>query len=239
MTYKVKMRLVTFLAVFVLLVPLSFSQSVLPKNLKCPVDGTVFSVKMNGNFSTDSTLADLQKTGRITGMYENMIFGCPKCYYSGYEHDFALNFSGFAKKEIKQLIAPFKTEKLTDLLEVEIAAKVHTYFGHNNDNIAYIYLIGSYIAKNEPYTVEQRKRMQQLAIDSYLKALEKEEYAKGKVKNNVFYLVGELYRRIGDFDQSLQFFNEAMQNADPNDWIYERLLIQKKLSEQQNDDNSL
>lgn len=233
------MRLFIFLGVFLLHISNCFSQSVLPKNLKCPVDGTIFSVKMNGNFSTDSTLADLQKTGRITGMYENMIFGCPKCYYSGYEHDFALNFSGFAKKEIKKLVAPFKTEKLTDLLEVEIAAKVHAYFGHNNDNIAYIYLIGSYIAKNEPYTVEQRKRMQQLSIDSYLKAIEKEEYAQGKVKNNVFYLVGELYRRIGNFEKSLHYFNEAMQHMEPNDWIYERVQIQKKLSEAQNEDNSL
>ncbi len=223
---------------YFLFIAMSNAQSIIPKNLKCPIDGTNFAVKMNGNFATDTTLADLQKKGSIDGMYENMIFGCPKCYYSGYEHDFGLTFSGFARKEIKAIIAPFKTQPLNDLLEVEIAAKIHTYFGHNNDNIAYIYLVGSYIAKNEPYTTEQRKKIQQASIDSYLKAIEKDEYNQVKVKNNVYYLVGELYRRIGDFDKSITYFNIAIQNMEKDDWIYERVQLQKKLAENKDEDNS-
>lgn len=204
-----------------------------PRTFKCPVDGNVFFVKMGGNYSVDSTLTDLQKAGSIKGMYENMIIGCPKCYYSGYENDFSLTFSGFAKKEIKKLLLPFKQFPLTDLLEVEIAAAVHQYFGHNNDNLAYIYLIGSYIAKNEPYTESDRIKMQKLALESYLKAIDSKEYTDSKVENNVYYLVGELYRRTSNFEKAIKYFDIAFSNVAPSDWIYSILPQQKQLAEEQ------
>jgi uncharacterized protein (DUF2225 family) len=229
----------TFLVLGLLISSLSYGHTIFPKKVKCPIDGKKFTVYVTGSYTTTHTLNDFQEQGHIGNLYEIYVNSCPECHYCGYRSDFDTTFSKTTKKEILKILEPFKRSKMTDVLEHEIAVEIHQYFKRDNNDIANLYLVASYFLKGDSLQTAKRKELQ-LNCATYLqKAIQVKEYTNVETYAKVNYLIGEMYRRIGEFDKAIQYYDFALNDPNKKDWLLEVASEQKKLAIAKNDDNSI
>jgi tetratricopeptide (TPR) repeat protein len=128
---------------------------------------------------------------------------------------------------------------MTDVLEHEIAVEIHQYFKRDNNDIANLYLVASYFLKGDSLQTAKRKELQ-LNCATYLqKAIQVKEYTNVETYAKVNYLIGEMYRRIGEFDKAIQYYDFALNDPNKKDWLLEVASEQKKLALAKNDDNSI
>ncbi|MFT5822041.1 MAG: hypothetical protein ACI8ZM_003297 [Crocinitomix sp.] len=227
------------LIVAILCSSLSYGHTRYPEKIKCPIDGKKFTIYATGSYTTSNTLSDFQKQGAIGDLYESYVNSCPKCHYCGYQSDFDTTFNKTTIQEVLKILEPYKKSKMTDVLENEIAVKVHQYFKRENDDIANLYLVASYFLKGDTSQVSKRK-MLQLNCATYLtKAIEDKEYDKEETYATINYLIGELYRRVGDFDNAIKYYDFAINDENKNDWLLELATKQKELAVNKDDDNSI
>lgn len=210
-----------------------------PQKIKCPIDGKKFTIWVTGSYTTFNTLKDFQKQGAIGHMYETLVNACPKCHYSGYKSDFDTVFSKSTKQEILKILEPFKSSKLNDVLENEIAAKIYQYLNRDNDAIANLYLVASYLIKEDSAQIDKRKELQSNCASYFIKAIDAKEYNEDYSYATINYLIGELNRRIGDFQAAVTYFDKAIEDPNKRDWILDVAIKQKELAIANNDDNSL
>ena len=229
----------TFLVLGLLLSSLSFGHTSFPKKVKCPIDGKKFTIHVTGSYTTTHTLNDFQKQGYIGNLYESYVNSCPACHYCGYLSDFDTTFSKTTKQEILKILEPFKSSKMTDVLEHEIAVEIHKYFKRDNDDIAKLYLVASYFLRGDSLQTPKRKEFQ-LNCATYLqKAIEIKEYEKPETYASINYLIGEMYRRIGEFDNAIKYFDFALNDPNKKDWLLQVATKQKEIALEKNDDNSI
>jgi hypothetical protein len=218
---------------------LSYGHTSFPKKIKCPIDGKRFTIYVTGSYTTFNTLKDFQKQGAIGDLYESYVNSCPKCHYCGYQSDFDTTFTKVAKQEILKILEPYKSSKMTDVLENEIAIKIHQYFKRDNDDIANLYLVASYFLKGDSLQTTKRKKFQLNCATFLTKAIEGKEYDKKETYATINYLIGELYRRIGDFDNAIKYYDFAINDENKKDWLPEVATKQKELAIKKDDDNSI
>lgn len=204
----------------------------------CPVcgDSVVFYLTMS--MTTFGGYLDFQKKGAIGYYYEEMINACPNCYYSGFYNDFDTIFTQVWKDSIKMVTSKYKGKELDNTLECEIAAEIKLLSSHKNDNIAWIYLIGTYFLRTDNNQIERRITIQRKTIEYLLKGIDAEEYDKEELAT-VDYLIAEMYRRIGEFEKAIEYYDLAIQNKKIKDWVKDFAKQQKKLAEKGDDNNNI
>lgn len=210
-----------------------------PKDVKCPLDGQKFTIMVTASYTTFGSYKDFQKTGAIGDLYESMINSCPKCHFSGYEDDLETKYNKSQKEDIYKILEPYADMKMNDWIECEIAAKIYQYLNKKNDAIASIYLVGSYFLRTDGLQIDKRKELQNNCISYLIKALDAKEYEKKESYASIYYLVAELYRRVGNFDEAIKYFDLAINDKDKADWVLEVAKEQKALAEKKDDDNTI
>lgn len=216
----------------------SYSHTGGPEKVQCPVckDSVVFH--MTYSMTTFGSFMDFQQYGAIGYYYEEMINACKNCYYSGYFSDFDTTFTQSYIDSVNLVTRDFVGKVIDETLECEIAAEIKMLKPDKYDIISNIYLISSYFLKGDSTQISRRKLMQQKAINHLFKALENDEYNKDVVAT-VHYLIGELYRRMGDFENAITYFDFAIKNKKKQDWVKDIAKQQKELALKNDDDNSI
>ncbi|MBK9193349.1 MAG: DUF2225 domain-containing protein [Crocinitomicaceae bacterium] len=207
--------------------------------IKCPLDGKKFDIYITGSYTTTNTLKDFQKQGYIGDLYESSVVSCPNCHYSGYVSDFDTSFTKDETGILLNLLQPFESEKPDDVMENEIAVQLYLHWKKPMNEIAWLYLMASYFLKGVEDRQEKRKELQQLCIDYTLLAIDGKEYEKKEMYAVEYYLVGELYRRIGNFESALKYFDLAEETKPKPDWLEPVLKEQREMALNSNDDNSI
>ena len=215
----------------------SNAQSSYLMDIKCPVDGHEFKIHSQTNVKPLKTLNDFQKTGEMNHYYEYVINSCPICHYSGYQKDFDTSYNQETKNDLLLLLMPFQSTKMNDITEIEITANIYQYLRKTNYDISHLYLEGSYILKNDPTQVKKRKAFQLLCFESLKYAIENKEYKSGELAT-CYYLMGELCRRVGDFENAVWYYDISLKEPEKEARISDLAAKQKKLAEK-NDDNNL
>jgi Uncharacterized protein conserved in bacteria (DUF2225) len=228
-----------WLSTFCMVASVSFAHTSYPKDIYCPLDSTKFTIMVTASYTTFSQTKDFQKQGAIGDLYESMINSCPKCHYSGYQKDFDTTFLQSAKNDILLIIEPYKNYKMNDVVENEIAAKIHLYFKDKNEQIAYIYLLASYFIRNDSAQKDKRIELQKLSIEYYKKTIENREFDKKETYSVIYYLIGELYRRTNEFNNAVFYYELCLKDENAKDWIKKDAEEQKKLALSKNNDNSI
>ena len=205
----------------------------------CPIDGDTVIFIVTINYRPLGATKDFQKQGGIGNLYEDLISSCRRCHFSGYKEDFDTTFSAAAKAEILRILAPYKKAEMDDVMENEIAAKMHLYTKDKNDEIANIYLIASYYLRGDSARNDKRIEMQKEAINYFLKAVEKKEYDKEKTYATIYYLLGELYRRTADFSNAMRYFDKVLKEEGAGKWVIKAATDQKNLAIRKNADNDI
>jgi uncharacterized protein (DUF2225 family) len=208
--------------------------------LICPVGGHEFTVQVVVSMTTFGSYLDFQKKGAIGRYYELLVHSCPVCHFSGTVEDFKQALDSSIKKRVLEELKPLQKGKpLDDVIECEFAAKIYQWQNRKKMDIGNIYLIAGYLLRDaEEAQQGHRKELQKLARQYISASLEAGEI-EIKDRGVVSYLIGELYRRTGDFDEATKWYDKALAEKDNPDWLKDIVIKQKELAAKKDLNNKI
>lgn len=209
------------------------------ENVKCPMDGKKVSFCVTMSMTTFGSYKDFQKQGAIGEHYEELINTCPKCHFSGYIEDFKTKFTDEEKSKIKEFLTKFDNIKIDDARQCLIAAEIKELINKTKKEIAFCYVTGSYLLRENDKETEFRKELQIKAKENLISALQKNEYEDKTVIANIHYLIAEMYRRTGNFDEAVKYYDLAISDPNKKDWVESVAKEQRELAVKKDENNKI
>lgn len=209
------------------------------ETVKCPIDGKDVTFCVTMSMTTFGSFKDFQQQGAIGEHYEELINTCPKCHFSGYIDDFKEKISEEDKIKIKQYLTKFDKIKIDDAKQCLIAGEIKELQKKSNKEIAFCYVTGSYLLRENSKQIEFRKELQSKAKDYLISALDKNEYEDKTVIANINYLIAEMERRIGNFEEAIKYYDLAINDQNKKDWVDEVAKEQKELAIKNDENNKI
>jgi uncharacterized protein (DUF2225 family) len=207
--------------------------------LTCPVDGEKFSTVVTVSMTTFGSYLDFQKHGAIGSYYEDIIHSCPKCHFAGTDDEFKQKVDPKIAERVKAELAPVqKGQKLDHVTECEFAARIYEWQGRKNEEVGNVYLIASYLLRDDAARQEKRRELQLAAGKYFIKAIEAKELG-GAERAAVSYLVAELHRRAGEFDQAVTWYDAALGDKEKPEWLKEVAAKQRALAVKKDANNKI
>lgn len=157
---------------------------------------------------------------KVNGPYYEHLFGsCPVCHFAGFTSDFSKEVGvDIKEKVLKELQPIFPGNKLGWIEQCEFAARIYEWQKKKNERIADIYLIASYLCRIRGECNDaHRMKFQGLACEYFIKALEANEI-KAEGRWEISYLIAELYRRQGEFEKAIYWYNIALKEKNPDEF---------------------
>lgn len=216
------------------------SQANVTKNdtVVCPIDGELVVFKITTGMNTWGTLMDLEKTGTVGNYYSEIINTCPKCHFSGYIEDFRKPYKEEVLKYIVDYVANLKNRPLNEVSQCEMAAEILAIQKSDDREVAYAYLLATYRLRGVDSLIEKRKDLQRRVIEYYDKAIVNKEFDDND-KATYLYLVGDMHRRIGEFDEAIKYYDKAMAEKKKQKWVKGACEQMKPLAEKKDDNNAI
>jgi uncharacterized protein (DUF2225 family) len=209
------------------------------ETVKCPIDGTKVKFCVTMSMTTFGSHKDFQMQGAVGDHYEQLINSCPKCKFSGYLDDFNEKYTEEEKNKISEFLSIYKEIKITEAEECLIAGEIKSLINKKNSEIAFCFLNGSYLLRYSKNDINQRKDLQIKAIDKLKLALQNNEYEDVSMIANINYLVGEMFRRTGKFDDAILYYDKAISDKNKEEWVESVAIKQKELAIKKDDNNEI
>ena len=192
--------------------------SIWEKTTDCPVCGTQFNTL---NYRRKSFPA-IKKESDFHEIYEHMnplildIWVCPSCYYASKKED----FDSLGQNEKAKIMKDSKTRKELSqgvnflgmrnneigILSYRLAIMCYKQRKATNGFFGSINLKAAWLAREIKNRKEERDFLKNVAAH-YEKSLQEGEKISGQLSElGLIYLLGETYRRIGEFDKAGKYF---------------------------------
>jgi uncharacterized protein len=192
--------------------------------LSCPICQNSFqsqAVVTTNAFGGKRT--DFHERAAGTQPLAYLIHMCSECGYSGGERDFAneCEISPLLKEHVLNELAPCATQLNTGSGKYEAAAKVAEWQGLEERHIADLLLRAAWCCVDEG-DIEAERYFRRHAAWMFERALAKYDGVPTEERAVLTYLVGELWRRIGDLRQSkswLENVPDEVTDAASQHWV--------------------
>ena len=192
--------------------------------LRCPVCDNEFksqSVVSTNAFGGKRT--DFHERAAGTQPLAYLIHMCSTCGYSGAESDFRgeADVSPILKQHIFRELTPLRPSVIAGSEKYEAAAKVARWQGADSRHIADLLLRAAWCCVDEG-DIEAERYFRRLAARAFEEALSSYDGVPRNERAILTYLVGELWRRVGDVESSTRWFESvATEVTDPESqqWI--------------------
>jgi uncharacterized protein len=192
--------------------------------LSCPVCGN--------NFESQAVVTTNAFGGKRTDFHEQaagtqplayLVHMCEECGYSGGENDFNPEgeVSPLLKEHVLNELTPSISFSITGSAKYEAAAKVAEWQGVEERSVADLLLRAAWCCVDEGDTEAERYFRRQAAW-MFERALARYDGVANEERAVLTYLVGELWRRIGDMNQARTWFDrvhEEVEDSDGQQWI--------------------
>jgi hypothetical protein len=193
--------------------------------LRCPICAN--------QFSSQAVLSTNSFGGKRTDFHERavgaqplpyLIHTCSRCGYSGTERDFGdeAEVSAVIKEHVWDELAPkLPNGLMTGSEKYEFAAKVAIWQAHEPRRIADLLLRAAWCCVDEGDT-EAERYFRRHAAWMFETALASFDGVERDERGVLTYLVGELWRRVGDTRQAQEWFGRVpgeISDADRQAWI--------------------
>ncbi len=195
--------------------------------LHCPICGALFrsqAVVSTNAFGGKRT--DFHERAAGTQPLAYLVHMCNECGFSGGERDFTpeAEVSPLVREHVLNRLAPVRaSSKATGSEKYEAAAKVAEWQGMEPRHIADLLLRAAWCCVDEG-DAEAERYFRRHAAWSFERALENYDGVPRDERAVLTYLVGELWRRVGDLTQAIAWFDlVADELTDPaaQQWIAE------------------
>ena len=203
--------------------------------LRCPI--------CDNRFESDAVVATNAFGGKRTDFHERasgkqplayLVHMCRTCGYSGLERDFAdeAEISVGLKEQVWKELAPLAaTAAMTGSEKYEAAAKVAEWQGADARHVADLLLRAAWCCVDE-CDVEAERFFRRLAVRWFESALAGYDGVPQNERAVITYLVGELWRRIGDAKVAGEWFGKvADEIIDPEAQQWVLLVAEQQRSE--------
>ena len=100
-------------------------------------------------------------------------------------------------------------------------------------------MTGSYLLRKNNTEIEFRKELQLKAKDYLISALDKNEYEDKTMMANINYLIAEMERRNGNFDEAIKYYDLAINGPNKKEWVESLAKEQKELALKKDDNNKI
>jgi uncharacterized protein (DUF2225 family) len=179
--------------------------------LRCPVCDNEFksqSVVSTNAFGGKRT--DFHERAAGTQPLAYLIHMCGECGYSGGEADFtpATDVSPVLKQHVLEELAPLRPSLVCGSEKYEAAAKVAQWQGMEPRHIADLLLRASWCCVDEG-DVEAERYYRRQAAWMFEESLQAYDGVPRDERAILTYLVGELWRRIGDIKKATAWFDRV------------------------------
>lgn len=207
--------------------------------LSCPICDKSFksqAVVTTNAFGGKRT--DFHERAAGTQPLAYFIHMCSGCGYSGGERDFAgdAELSPLLKEHVLSELAPNMPLAMTGSAKYEVAAKVADWQGLEERHVADLLLRAAWCCVDEE-DVEAERYFRRHAVWMFERALGRYDGVAKDERAVITYLVGELWRRIGEMQKAVEWFGRVpdevidegaqtwiiaaarQQNNDPQEWF--------------------
>ncbi|MFN2601282.1 MAG: DUF2225 domain-containing protein [Gemmatimonadaceae bacterium] len=192
--------------------------------LSCPICANSFhsqAVVSTNAFGGKRT--DFHEHAAGTQPLAYLIHMCGECGYSGGERDFSgvAEVSPLVKEHVLNELAPKAPVTVTGSDKYEAAAKVAEWQGVEARQIADLLLRAAWCCVDENDT-EAERYFRRLAAWAFEQALRSYDGVATEERAVLTYLLGELWRRIGDVQQAREWFDrvsDEIVDAEAQHWI--------------------
>jgi len=196
------MRYLAALAIMFISAATAHAHTASRVDFTCPVDGTQFSELMTGSDTARGTRLDLRPIS-ISGMtFPWRVATCPTDGMILYKEDFTPEEIAILKD---YLASPEYQKMLKEEAQYWVIAKLKEKLGEPLSKIRGSLLSATWQAPGDKYEAYARE-----TIRAYEAFLADPEGEKDKVIEAAQLLLGELHRRIGDFNKAQAIFEELM-----------------------------
>jgi len=204
-----------------------------PVELISPVDGGPVQGWRIEAFSTGGVDTDFCYLNASASYYQRLIATDPRTGYTGYPEDFAPNLREPLSAKViarikKELPKKYDLALLEPWDRYEILAQIYIWRGMPAKDIANAYLRATYTMRGLELSEDQRDRENELrreAIRHLERAMDDAQFTLPEIPQ-VKYLIGELYRRSGDFKKALRYFKDAGKLKNRPEWLDEWIIRQ-------------
>ena len=148
-----------------------------------------------------------------------LVHTCPTCGLSGWDSAFEDTVSTVASQLIAEHLTPLVRDgEVPAWRRYEYAARVAEWRDAPDEDVAHLYLGAAwcYDDENEDSGGELADGYRRQAIAFNQRALESGQLA-GNQQAEITYLVGELYRRVGDVEQAGQWLHMVDELVEPDE----------------------
>lgn len=194
------------------------------KSVECPICKNNFKALNIRSKHIKLKSRDTDLMGAYEGINPNWydIWVCPKCFYAAFRNDyFKLILKETASfKETKEergaLVkgANFNRERNTylALLSYQLGACCYSQRKNCSDKVASLFMRAAWLAReNKSWSLE--KDFLEKSVRNYKKSYEEEtESSLGQIM--VVYLIGEIERRLGNYEESLKYLSRVFDDRD-------------------------
>ena len=189
--------------------------------VECPNcrSAVTFTVLMSTNFMRQDT--DFRRITHGTSPRSLMLSTCGECGFTGDEEDFGGKVTAEVSELIRTRIAPVIFDESVDSpRRWEFAAILAEARGFSAEAVGWHYLNGAWCIRDDRSDATLEEYFRRKAIEKF------EEHLAGgedlESRPALTYLVGELYRRVGDQSAAARWFDDAIALADGKpelDWL--------------------
>lgn len=201
-------------------------ESIWEKEVSCPICGNSF---ITHNYRTKS-LNIINKESDFHEIYEvinPLVFDmwvCPECYYAAKKEDFenidVKLIERFVKdRSLRKKIAENADFKLmrnyeTGIISYELAINCYENRKPSSAFLGSLYLKAAWIAREKGDSDKEKKYLTEVAA-RYEQSLSVGEKTGGQLSElGLIYLLGEIYRRVGDIDKAGKYFMRVISDVE-------------------------
>lgn len=179
--------------------------------LKCPVCEKIFisqAVVSTNSFGGKRT--DFHERAAGTQPISYMIHTCSRCGFSGAEQDFTeeTEVSPLLKERVLNELTPTLSGLFNGSEKYEAAAKVAVWQGIESRHVADLLVRAAWCCVDEGDT-EAERYFRRKAAWAFEEALNSFDGVARDERAVLTYLIGELWRRVGDKEQARHWFNKV------------------------------
>ena len=200
-------------------------------DLSCPCCKSTFESESLGSTNTYGKKTDFHPLTSGTSPLPLYIHTCPTCGYSGFPNDFddTVNLSATTKELIEQRLKPLvRDEQAFPGRRYEYAGWIREWRGEPPQDVAQMYLMAAWCCDDDGRGEDEMYYRRQ-ALERFESALQQSRVPKPELPV-VTYLIGELYRRVGEPENAARWFDrvaEAAVGRDDLAWLVQQAQKQK------------
>lgn len=193
----------------------------IPSSLTCPVCTRVFDSPLVVGFRVGEKESDFCPRYLDGNPLPQMMHLCPDCGYVGFEPDFRPLKDEELRATLRTVLSRFEVGAsgiVSGPERFRRAAVLAVYLAKSNAEIANLYLQATWCSRLDGEPEERERHARRKAIDYFEKALEADEF-EDVDKPVVFYLLGELNRRLGRTADALLAFSRLDEYEQVDEWL--------------------